>query len=128
MQARHIARETATFNRLREKRKSADSAPLLEPPGFLPLNYGRATPTVTILAHIGYGATVGVFARGRRVTSSPIAAPHPGEREVPMGILDDLLGGLTGQAVGVVPSRRGRRSRHEPGIGGTDASGAPDAV
>jgi len=43
---------------------AADSAPLLESPGFLLLNYGRATPTVTILAHIAYGALVGVFARG----------------------------------------------------------------
>jgi len=43
---------------------AADSAPLLESPGFLLLNYGRATPTVTILAHLAYGAIVGVFARG----------------------------------------------------------------
>jgi hypothetical protein len=43
---------------------AADSAPLLESPGFLLLNYGRATPTVTILAHIAYGAVVGVFAGG----------------------------------------------------------------
>lgn len=43
---------------------AADSAPLLEAPGFMLLNYGRATPTVTILAHIVYGAVVGVFARG----------------------------------------------------------------
>ncbi|HXH82041.1 MAG TPA: hypothetical protein VNN07_03840 [Candidatus Tectomicrobia bacterium] len=43
---------------------AADSAPLLEPPGFLLLNYGRATPTVTILAHLAYGAIVGVFTTG----------------------------------------------------------------
>ena len=43
---------------------AADSAPLLESPGFLLLNYGRATPTVTILAHLAYGAIVGVFAQG----------------------------------------------------------------
>jgi hypothetical protein len=43
---------------------AADSAPLLESPGFLLLNYGRATPAVTILAHLAYGAIVGVFARG----------------------------------------------------------------
>jgi hypothetical protein len=40
---------------------AADSTPLLEPPGFLMLNYGRATPTVTVLAHIAYGAMVGGF-------------------------------------------------------------------
>ena len=43
---------------------AADSAPLLEPPGFLLLNYGRATPTVTILAHLAYGGIVEVFTGG----------------------------------------------------------------
>jgi len=41
---------------------AADSGPLLEPPGFLLRNYGRATPTATLLAHIAYGAIVGGFA------------------------------------------------------------------
>ena len=40
---------------------AAGSAPLLEPPGFLLLNYGRQTPLVTIIAHIAYGAIVGGF-------------------------------------------------------------------
>jgi len=40
---------------------AADSSPLLEAPGFMLLNYGRATPTVTILAHLAYGAIVGWF-------------------------------------------------------------------
>jgi uncharacterized membrane protein YagU involved in acid resistance len=40
---------------------AAGSAPLLEPPGFLLLNYGRQTITVTILAHVAYGAIVGGF-------------------------------------------------------------------
>ncbi|HEV8688514.1 MAG TPA: hypothetical protein VGQ84_14625 [Gaiellaceae bacterium] len=39
----------------------AGSAPLLEPPGFLLLHYGRQTPLVTIIAHIAYGAIVGGF-------------------------------------------------------------------
>jgi hypothetical protein len=39
----------------------ADSSPLLEPPGFLMRNYGRATPVATLLAHIAYGAIVGGF-------------------------------------------------------------------
>jgi hypothetical protein len=40
---------------------AADSSPLLEPPGFMLLNYGRTTPIVTILAHLAYGAIVGGF-------------------------------------------------------------------
>jgi hypothetical protein len=35
--------------------------PLLEPPGFLLLNYGRQTPLATIVAHISYGGIVGGF-------------------------------------------------------------------
>lgn len=34
---------------------------LLEPPGFLARNYGRATPLVTILGHAIYGAILGAF-------------------------------------------------------------------
>jgi hypothetical protein len=41
---------------------AADSAPLLEPPGFLMRNYGRGTPIATVLAHIAYGAIVGGLA------------------------------------------------------------------
>ncbi len=41
---------------------AAGSAPLLEPPGFLLLNYGRQTPLATVVAHIAYGALVGGFA------------------------------------------------------------------
>lgn len=40
---------------------AADSAPLLEAPGFMLLNYGRSTPIVTVLAHVAYGALVGAF-------------------------------------------------------------------
>lgn len=40
---------------------AAGSAPLLEPPGFLLLNYGRRTPLATIVAHVTYGAIVGGF-------------------------------------------------------------------
>jgi len=40
---------------------AAGSAPLLEPPGFLLLNYGRQTPLATAIAHIFYGAIVGGF-------------------------------------------------------------------
>jgi hypothetical protein len=38
------------------------SSPMLEPPGFLLLNYGRQTPLVTVFAHVVYGAIVGGFA------------------------------------------------------------------
>jgi hypothetical protein len=40
---------------------SVDSAALLEAPGFLMLNYGRATPVVNLVAHVVYGAIVGGF-------------------------------------------------------------------
>jgi hypothetical protein len=39
----------------------ANSTPLLEPPGFLMLNYGPQTPIANIVAHIAYGAIVGGF-------------------------------------------------------------------
>ena len=41
---------------------AADSTPLIEPPGFLMLNYGRRTPLVSLAAHTAYGAIVGGFA------------------------------------------------------------------
>jgi hypothetical protein len=40
---------------------AADSSPLLETPGFMLLNYGRATPILTVVAHLAYGAIVGAF-------------------------------------------------------------------
>jgi len=40
---------------------SARSTPLLEPPGFMLVNYGRRTPLVAILAHVAYGMIVGAF-------------------------------------------------------------------
>ncbi|MER7498887.1 hypothetical protein AB0L05_07245 [Nonomuraea pusilla] len=40
---------------------SAPGVALLEPPGFLLLNYGPATPVVSLLAHVVYGAIVGGF-------------------------------------------------------------------
>lgn len=40
---------------------SAPSVALLESPGFLMLNYGPATPVVSLIAHIAYGAVVGGF-------------------------------------------------------------------
>ena len=40
---------------------ASGSAPLLEPPGFMLVNYGRQTPLATIVSHIVYGAIVGGF-------------------------------------------------------------------
>jgi hypothetical protein len=40
---------------------AAPTAALLEPPGFMMLNYGLRTPLVSLLAHIAYGALVGGF-------------------------------------------------------------------
>lgn len=36
---------------------------LLEPPGFLALNYGYRTPLAVLIAHIGYGTVLGTFYR-----------------------------------------------------------------
>ncbi len=38
---------------------------LLEPPGFLAMNYGRMTPLVLILVHATYGLILGAFYRAR---------------------------------------------------------------
>jgi hypothetical protein len=40
---------------------AADSSPLLEPPGFLLMNYGPSTLLVTVFVHVVYGAIVGEF-------------------------------------------------------------------
>ena len=42
----------------------AKEGPLLEPPGFLLHNYGKATVGVTVALHLVYGAIVGAFAAG----------------------------------------------------------------
>ena len=38
-----------------------DPTPMLEPPGFLALNYGYQTPLVTVVAHVLYGSIVGLL-------------------------------------------------------------------
>ncbi len=38
---------------------AADEIALIEPPGFLMLNYGRSTFLVTLVSHVAYGAIVG---------------------------------------------------------------------
>jgi len=37
--------------------------PLLEPPGFLGINYGYQTPLATVVAHLAYGTVLGAFYR-----------------------------------------------------------------
>ena len=38
---------------------AANEISLIEPPGFLLLNYGRDTFLITIVAHVAFGAVVG---------------------------------------------------------------------
>ena len=40
----------------------ARETPILEPPGFLLANYGRATMALAFVLHVAYGALVGTFA------------------------------------------------------------------
>lgn len=47
--------------RMGTRTTAAGQTALLEPPGFMMLNYGRRTPFATIVAHIAYGAIVGGF-------------------------------------------------------------------
>ena len=42
---------------------AANEVALIEPPGFLMLNYGRSTFLVTLAAHVVYGAIVGGVVR-----------------------------------------------------------------
>jgi hypothetical protein len=40
----------------------AEETPILEPPGFMLMNYGRRTALWTVVTHIAYGAIIGGFA------------------------------------------------------------------
>lgn len=40
-----------------------DPTRLLEPPGFLAMNYGYQTPLATLVAHVAYGTVLGSFYR-----------------------------------------------------------------
>jgi hypothetical protein len=40
----------------------AEETPLLEPPGFMLMNYGKHTALVNVALHLAYGAIVGGFA------------------------------------------------------------------
>jgi hypothetical protein len=42
---------------------AANETTLIEPPGFLMLNYGKSTFVITLVAHVAYGALVGGMVR-----------------------------------------------------------------
>ena len=44
--------------RMAAEDQGPDPTPMLQPPGFLALNYGRRTPLVTVGAHVLYGTIV----------------------------------------------------------------------
>jgi hypothetical protein len=48
--------------RMADADTAAHEITLIEPPGFLMLNYGRSTFAITMAAHIAYGALVGLIA------------------------------------------------------------------
>lgn len=52
--------------RMADEDEGPDPTPMLQPPGFLALNYGPQTPLVTLAAHLLYGAIVGAAYRPRR--------------------------------------------------------------
>jgi hypothetical protein len=47
--------------RLASPRAGLSTGAVLEPPGLLALNYGRETPLVTIVAHVAFGAALGLL-------------------------------------------------------------------
>jgi hypothetical protein len=49
--------------RMADELRGPDPTRQLEPPGYLALHYGRGTPITTIIAHIVYGAVLGLFYR-----------------------------------------------------------------
>ena len=44
--------------RMAAEDQGPDPTPMLQPPGFLALNYGTRTPRVTLLSHVVYGAII----------------------------------------------------------------------
>jgi hypothetical protein len=49
--------------RMADEDEGPDPTPMLQPPGFMGLNYGVRTPAVTLAAHAVYGAIVGALYR-----------------------------------------------------------------
>jgi hypothetical protein len=50
--------------RMASHRAGLASRAVLEPPGLLALNYGVQTPAVAVVAHLVYGATLGLLLQG----------------------------------------------------------------
>jgi hypothetical protein len=46
--------------RMASERAGPDSTAVLEPPGLFAVNYGLSTPLVAVLAHVVYGAVLGL--------------------------------------------------------------------
>jgi uncharacterized membrane protein YagU involved in acid resistance len=53
----------AIHARMASEDEGPDPTPMLQPPGFLALNYGPQTPLGTILGHVVYGAVLATFYR-----------------------------------------------------------------
>jgi len=51
----------AIHPRMASEGRGPEPTRALEPPGFLALNYGHLTPTITLLAHTVYGGILGAF-------------------------------------------------------------------
>ncbi|MDX1655692.1 MAG: hypothetical protein R3310_10835 [Candidatus Competibacteraceae bacterium] len=49
--------------RMANEHDGPDPTRMLEPPGFMGLNYGRRTPIITLAAHLLYGGILGAFYR-----------------------------------------------------------------
>jgi hypothetical protein len=49
--------------RMADEDEGPDPTPMLQPPGFLALNYGARTPLMTVAAHVVYGGIVGAAYR-----------------------------------------------------------------
>ncbi|MGN6440811.1 MAG: hypothetical protein ACTHL6_02795 [Arthrobacter sp.] len=49
--------------RMASTRAGLSTTAVLEPPGLLSLNYGIQTPAVAIVAHVAYGAVLGLLLR-----------------------------------------------------------------
>ena len=49
--------------RMASEQHGPETQNMLEPPGFLALNYGVSTPVAVMLSHIGFGVILGIFYR-----------------------------------------------------------------
>ncbi|MFL5785243.1 MAG: hypothetical protein ACJ76H_11570 [Bacteriovoracaceae bacterium] len=47
--------------RMASEDRGPEPTRMLEPPGFMVLNYGKGTPIATMIAHVIYGAIIGTF-------------------------------------------------------------------